>query len=85
MPEAPVHRYRLEAWLERKPHLDRLEVISLELGADTALYILAIVFPVDYREQRAGASFAKSKPARPNTFATKQAFPRFIQSLHRGE
>jgi hypothetical protein len=68
MLELPVQPYRLEPWFDLQPHLDGLEVISISLGPDAALYLLAIVPPTDYREQRAGASFAKIRPGKPATF-----------------
>jgi len=68
MPELSAQPYRLEPWIDLQPHLDGLEVISLSLGPDAALYVLAIVPPADYREQRGGASFAKITAGKPNTF-----------------
>jgi len=68
MPELSAQPYRLEPWIDLQPHLDGLEVISLSLGPDAALYVLAIVPPTDYREQRGGASFAKITAGKPNTF-----------------
>jgi hypothetical protein len=43
MLELPVQPYRLEPWFEPQPHLDGLEVISISLGPDAALYLLASV------------------------------------------
>jgi hypothetical protein len=68
MPKSPVQRYRLAPWIDLQPHLDGLELVSLGLGPDAALYVLAIVPAGDYREQRAGASFAKITPDTPTTF-----------------
>ena len=68
MPEQLLRQYRLEPWLDLQPHLESLEIISFAFGPDAAVYVLAIVPPIDCREQRSGASFEKIGPHAPNSF-----------------
>jgi hypothetical protein len=72
MPDVSVQPYRLEPWIDLQAHLDGLEVISLSLGPDAMLYLLAIIPPAHYRERRAGASFARITPGKPNAFVVLQ-------------
>src|SRR5262245_19316589 len=66
MPELSVRPYQLEPRIDLQPHLEDLEIISLSLGPDTVRSVLAIVPPAQYRERRAGASFARIRPGKPN-------------------
>lgn len=61
--------YQLQPWLDLQAQLTGLEMISVGLGPDYNLYVLTAVPPLDYREQQAGASFAKIRTGRPNDFA----------------
>jgi hypothetical protein len=60
--------YRLQPWIDLQPHLDGYELIKSSLGYDGALCVLAAKPPTDYREERKGGSFAKTKPSKPATF-----------------
>jgi hypothetical protein len=70
MPKPRTRKRRLEPWLDLQSHLENLEVVDLSFGHDGALYVLAIVPPVDYREQVPpdAVAWPKIRPDRPNDF-----------------
>jgi hypothetical protein len=82
MPEQAIQQHPLEPWLDLEPHLEGLHVISLGLGPDGALYVLAIVPPLDYKEEQPGwAIFQKIRPDRPNTFVVLQCQGRTVNRI----